>query len=182
MLFAFLIVLVVMAVISRFYVLRLMRINGPEKASQSCEYLLEDEIHDVQAQGSNNEGRMTLKNMKQTIEDFKRTKEMSSLRRESTMRSQHNGENVRNVFKKNTAIVMALARGGAGAGGGGRGDRKSAVALDDMLNKVARRRSSAAISTKMNERIILITHSGIQSGLFLLYFSIEIVQCFYGPV
>ena len=178
----FLVVLLVMAVISRFYIRRIMRINGPEKASNSCAYLLEDEIHDVQAKDCGSDGRMTLQNIKETISDYKRTQEIVALRRDSY--SHQRREDVKKVFRRRKGIILSKEAGFAQANGVLQEMNKSSAHRGSILNEVTRRRSSAAISSKMNERIILITHSGIQSGLFLLdspwlYFTIRDIWYVY---
>lgn len=195
--------LILMAVVTRIYEWRLMRINGPQRHSDTCSYLLEDELDDVQGSNEGEDGRMTLQHMKQTIEDLKKVHEQRELRRKGNSgkhrdskfyiateeRQNRSGKN--SVFKQSTSArsrsaavqpiqsvaemkTTILAPKSSEApeteekSDDGRTERQSTIRYDGMLNVISqRRRSSARQSMLTQQRIILITHSGIQSGLFL---------------
>ena len=60
-----------------------MKIDGPDDFSASCRYLLQDEKDDVDNDSTNNYGRISLQNMKQTITELRKVDEMKKLRRNS---------------------------------------------------------------------------------------------------
>lgn len=199
LIYVFLVVLAVMAVTTRLYLLRLMRINGPQKSSEYCSYLLADEVHEVQGDDPEDDGRMSLQHMKQTIQDMKKLHETREIRKKDGNSGKYNAADLR--ARSRTVQVPALKprslkalnraktapeppEAGATeteedviANGTTTSPRRSSI-FEDMLGVVSRRRSSVRQSIITQQHIVFITYSGIQSGLFLfdaawLYFSVR---------
>jgi hypothetical protein len=221
-----------MAVATRVYEWRLMRINGPINNSETCAYLLEDELHDVQGNTDGEDGRMTLKHMKETIDDLKKLQEQRELRKQNFSGKQLEDahqialdERLKNRSGRNKLAASSTKRNrgnsvtpfaapetapesipeseskstneGIASDTAPDTNRKapipierhSTIRFDNMLNVISRRRrSSTRQSMITQQRIVFITHSGIQTGLFLFnspgfYFSMRdvcnLLLCLY---
>jgi hypothetical protein len=230
----FVVVLLIMAGTTRLYYVRLMKINGPDTFGDSCSYLLDDEKDAVADESAMEHGRMSLHNIKQTIEDLRKVDERRLLKAQNGA-STTAREMKRMLQNKSNALnktkTMVFLRGGSDnnaknvkvkatglATGGITGvarkfnvrppasieaspeplgqplpsvprsppaqpvaplvepvhevtikSRKTTISglTGSLLNVVSRRKSSEEPNRTAKMRIVFISYTGIQSGLYL---------------
>ena len=185
-----------MAVATRLYTIRLMKINGPSKFDGSCNYLLEEEVNEVESNSLEGNQRISLNNMKKTIGELKRVEESRLLRQQQ---QSDTGELKRILQKKvNTtthkfkhAKTMVFPKKIIPSNNdkskhlqNGRPEddnekssvpharrtivRKFSTKVDSLLNAMNRKTSHDKQGSLTTKiRVIFVSYNGILSGLFL---------------
>lgn len=104
---------VILAVMSRIYLLRLLRKDGPKNKSEYSKFIMDDELEHLVEEEEGEKARMSFKELKSTIANMKRSQENAKLhplethKHSSVVSDEPDVSNGKKLWRK-TAVIVKL--------------------------------------------------------------------------